>query len=141
MTLSSLRTLLQTVTGTAITEVYFDWKKYLNKPDKGYPCVLWSLDGASFTRDVRSTTVQETKIITCTVFAIAYFDFVNQDKITVWDTLEAQFETYLNTINNGSQLQIVNIDEMKGEYVGEGMISAGKEIGIMYRDVMLKLYC
>lgn len=141
MTLSSLRTLLQTVTGTAISEVYFDWKKYLNKPDKSYPCVLWSLDGASFTRDVRSSTVQETKIITCTVFAIAYFDFQNDDKITAWDTLEAQFETYLNAINDNSQLQILNIDEIKGEYVGEGMISAGKEIGIMYRDVQIKMYC
>ena len=141
MTLSSLKTLLQTVTGTAISEVYFDWKRYLNKPDKSYPCVLWSLDGASFSRDVRSSTIQETKIITCTVFAIAYFDFVNSDKITVWDTLEAQFETYLNTINDNSQLQILNIDEMKGEYIGEGMISAGKEVGIMYRDCQIKMFC
>lgn len=141
MTLSTLKTLLQTVTGTAISEVYFDWKRFLNKPDKGYPCVLWSLDGASFTRDIRSSTIQETKVITCTVFAIAYFDFQTGDKITTWDTLEAQFETYLNTINDNTQLQILNIDELKGEYIGEGMISAGKEIGIMYKDVSLKLYC
>jgi hypothetical protein len=139
MTLSSLRTLLQT--GTTISEVYFDWKRFLNKPDKSYPCVLWSLDGASFTRDVRSSSIQELKIITCTVFAIAYFDFVNNDKIQAWDVLEVQFETYLNTINDNSQLQIMNIDEMKGEYIGEGMISAGKEIGIMYKDVTLKMFC
>lgn len=141
MTLASLKLLLETVTGTSVSEVYFDWKKYLNKPDKSYPCVLWSLDGASFTRDVRTSTVQESKVITCTVFAIAYFDFVSQDKITVWDTLEAQFETYLNKINDTSNLQLVNIDEMKGEYIGEGMISASKEIGIMYRDVQIKLFC
>ena len=141
MTLSSLKTLLQATVGTAISEVYFDWKRFLNKPEKSYPCVLWSLDGASFTRDVRSSTIQETKIITCTVFAVAFFDFQNDDKITAWDTLEAQFETYLNTINDNSQLQVMNIDEMEAEYIGEGAISAGKEIGIMYKNVKLKLFC
>jgi len=141
MTLSTLKTLLQTVTGTAITEVYFDWKRYLNKPDKSYPHVLWSLDGASFVRDARSTTIQETKVITCTVFAVAYFDFQTDDKITVWDTLEAQFEVYLNAMNDSANLQILNIDELKGEYIGEGMISANKEIGIMYKDVQIKMFC
>lgn len=141
MTLATLKSLLQTVTGTAISEVYFDWKKYLNKPEKSWPCVLWSFDGMSFTRDVRSSTIQETKEITCTVFAIAFFDFLNDDKITAWDTLEAQFETYLNTINDNSQLQVMNIDDMEAEYIGEGAISAGKEIGIMYKNVKLKLFC
>lgn len=113
----------------------------MNKPDKSYPHVLWSLDGASFVRDVRSTTLQETKVITCTVFAVAFFDFQNDDKITVWDTLEAQFETYLNTINDNTQLQILNISELKGEYLAEGTTSAAKEIGIMYRDVQIRLFC
>jgi hypothetical protein len=99
------------------------------------------LDGASFTRDVRTSTIQESKVITCTVFAIASFDFVSQDKITVWDTLEAQFETYLNKINDTANLQILNIDELKGMYIGEGNISAGKEIGIMYEGVQITLYC
>lgn len=141
MTLASLKTLLETVTGTSISEVYFDWKRFLNKPDRAYPCVLWSLDGASFTRDVRTSTIQESKIITCTVFAIAYFDFQTDDKITVWDTLEAQFEAYLNAINAMSQLQIIGIEEMKGEYIPEGMISANKEIGILYKDVKIKMFC
>jgi len=141
MTLASLKTLLENTTGTSISEVYFDWKRYLNKPDKSYPCVLWSLDGASFTRDIRSSTIQKTKEITCTVFAIAYFNFETQDKITVWDTLETQFEEYLNAMNDSSNLQIVGIEEMTGEYIPEGMISASKEIGIMYKDVKIKMFC
>lgn len=141
MTLASLKTLLETVTGTSISEVYFDWKRYLNKPDRAYPCVLWSLDGASFTKDVRSSTIQETKEITCTVFAIAFFDFQSDDKIAVWDTLEAQFEAYLNAMNDTSNLQIVGIEEMKGEYIPEGMISASKEVGIMYKDVKIRMFC
>jgi len=141
MTLAGLKTILETVSGTDIQEVYFDWKRFLNNPDKSYPCVLWSLDGASFTRDVRSITIQETKEITCTVFAIAYFNFETQDKITVWDTLETQFEEYLNAMNDSSNLQIVGIEEMTGEYIPEGMISASKEIGIMYKDVKIKMFC
>ena len=33
------------------------------------------------------------------------------------------------------------INEIKGEYVPEGMISADKEIGLMLTDVHLKLFC
>jgi len=141
MTLASLKTLLQTVTGTSIIDVYFEWKRFLNKPDRSYPAVLWSLDGASFTKDLRSSTLQKTKTLTCTVFAIAYFDFETSDKITVWDTLEAQFETYLNAMNSKSTIQIANINELKGEYIPEGMISANKEIGIMYQNVEIKMFC
>lgn len=141
MTLSALRTLLQTVTSTAITEVYFDWKKYLNKPDKSYPHVLWSLDGASFNRDIRVSTVKNQKVITCTVFALCYFDFQTDDKITAWDTLEAQFEVYLNAINAMSKLKILNINDLKGVYLGEGTTSAAKEIGIMYENVEIELNC
>lgn len=141
MTLSSLKALLQTTAGTAITEVYFEWKRYLNKPEKNYPHVLWSLDGASFERDIRVSAVKNQKVLTCTVFAVCYFDFQTGDKITSWDTLESQFETYLNAINAMSGLKVLNINNLKGVYLTEGTTSAAKEIGIMYENVELEMNC
>jgi uncharacterized protein (TIGR02145 family) len=141
MTLAALKAKLQTVTGTSIGEVFFDWKSYLNETrDKTYPCVLWQLDGAKFTEDARSSTIQKVKIITITVYAIAYYQ-LTLDKISVWDTLETQFKTYLNTLDATAGIQILNIDKVNGQYAGEGLLSADKEIGIVYRDIQLKIFC
>jgi len=38
-------------------------------------------------------------------------------------------------------IQILNINDIKGEYVPEGIISADSEIGIMFREVTLKMSC
>ena len=142
MLLATLKSKLQTVTGTSIGEVFFDWKKYLNiTRTKTYPIVLWSLDNAKFKNDARITT-QKQKEYTITVFAIALFDPNTQDKITVWDTLEGYFYTYLNKMNTDDQvIQIMNINDLRGEYVPEGMISADSEIGIMFTDVVIRTYC
>lgn len=142
MLLSTLKSKLQVVSGTGIGQVFFDWKEYLNVTrSKTYPCVLWSLGGAKFKKDIRTATIQKNKVFTFTVFAIARFDPNTQDKITVWDTLEGYFDAYLNSIDTEGTLQIMNIDNIKGEYVPEGMISADSEIGIMITDVVLKSFC
>jgi hypothetical protein len=141
MTLNTLRTLLQTLTGTSIVNVYFDWKRYLNKPDKGYPHVLWSLNGASFSRDARVSTVKNKKILICSAFAVAYYDFQNTDDIPTYDTLEGQFEVYINKINAMSGLKVLNIDNLKGVYLSEGSTSAAKEIGIMYENIQIEMNC
>ena len=142
MLLQVLKTKLQIVTGTDIGEVIFDWKTYLNvMREKTYPLVLWSLGGAKFQTDARTATIQKTKILTLTVFAIARYDPNTQDKIDVWDTLEGYFDVYLNAMNETSGIQIMNIDNIKGEYVPEGMISADQEIGIMVTDLQLKMFC
>jgi hypothetical protein len=140
MTLANLKTKLQIIAGTDIKQVVFDWKEILNNTNKTYPVVLWSLGNARFEKDLR-VTVQKTKIITVPVFAIAFFNPLTDNKITTWDTLEAQFETYLNLVDANSNLQIVNISSLKGEYIPEGVISADKEIGIMYSDVQIKAFC
>ena len=141
MTLAALKTALMTLTGTTIGEVYFDYQIYLNEVrTKTYPGVIWLLDGAEFEEDYR-TTIQKTKIFTMTVFAIASFNANEQDKLTEWDTLESKFKVYLNKMNENSSLEIMNIDKIKGQYAGEGLISADQEIGIMYKGVQVKLYC
>jgi hypothetical protein len=141
MTLQTLRTRLQTLTGTNIGEVFFDWKDYLNETrNKTYPCVLWQLDGAKFVKDDRTATIQKTKILTLTVFAISLHD-PNIDKMVEWDTLEGYFDVYLNKVNEMTGLTIENINEIKGQYAGEGLISADREVGIMYTEVQLKTWC
>ena len=142
MTLTALKTALSTLTGTTIGEVFFDWQIYLNeKRSKTYPCVLWMLDGAEFSDDYRTDAIQKTKIFTLSAYAIASFNANSQDKLTEWDTLEGKVKTYLNAMNANSSLQILNISEVKGQYVGEGLISADQEIGINYRNVQIKMYC
>jgi hypothetical protein len=142
MKLAALKSKLQVIAGTSIGQVFFDWKTYLNVTrSKTYPCILWSLDNAEFTKDARTATVQKVKEFTITVFAIARFDPNTMDKIDEWDTLEGYFDTYLNSINAEGSLQIMNINSLRGEYVPEGIISADKEIGIMFPDVVIKMFC
>jgi len=122
--------------------VFFDWQEYLNDTrTKTYPCILWSLGGAKFTEDKRTSTIQKEKELIITLFAIAKFNGSTQNKITVWDTLEGQLNTYLNVMNAKTNIKILNIDQLKGEYVPECMISADSEIGIMLTDVKLIMYC
>jgi hypothetical protein len=141
MLLNTLKTKLQVVTGSAIGEVFFDFKDYLNeKRSKTYPCILWQLDGAEIVEDLRSSTIQQTAIITLTVFAIALYRDT-QDKITVWDTVKGQFKTYINLMDATAGIQILNIDKLEAQLAGEGMIDADQEVGIMYKNVKIKLWC
>jgi hypothetical protein len=142
MKLATLKSKLQVVGSTGIGEVFFDWKEYLNiTRSKTYPCILWSFNGASFSEDKRTSTVGKIKTFTFTLFAIALFNPSTQDKITVWDTLEGYLNLYLNDIDATEGIQVANINELRGEYVPEGMISADSEIGIMLKEVQLKTWC
>lgn len=142
MTLSDLEGYLQTVTGTSIKEVVLDSDIYFAvEREKSYPFVLWQLDGSEFEKDYRTSTIQETKIITFPVFAIINFDTDTESKITVWDTLEAYFKTYINKIHEMDSLKVVNIDKLKGTYIWNGTRSPDKELGMLFREVQLKLYC
>jgi hypothetical protein len=109
--------------------------------EKTYPLVLWSLGGAKFQSDARTSTIQKEEIITITVFAIARYDPNTMDKITEWDTLKGQFYAYLDDVDNMTGLQILNINNIKGEYIPEGIISADNEIGIMVTELQLKTFC
>ena len=141
MTLTALKTKLQTLVGTAIGEVLFDWKISPNhQQEMTYPYLIWAIDGSSFTDDYRTATNQKVKIFTFTLYAVARYSD-DTDKITVWDTLEGQVKTYLNAMNDTTGIQIFNINEIKGKYAGEGLISANKEIGMIFENVQVKCFC
>lgn len=139
--LATLKSKLIVVTGTSIGEVLFDWQEYLNEVrTKTYPIVLWSLNNAKFTNDIRTGTIQKVKPLTLSCFAINSFDRNTQDKITVWDTLEGYFNVYLNKMNETAGIGIANIDKIDGEYFPEGLLSVDSELGIGYKLTLL-LYC
>lgn len=141
MNLANLKTHLSVITATSIGEVVFDWKTYLNKErDKTYPIVFWSLDNASFVKDKRTTTVQKEDEFTITAFVVAGYN-PDTDKITTWDLIEGYFDTYLTKLNQQSNVQIVNINEIKGQYVAEGVMSADQEIAVMFKDIVVKTFC
>lgn len=141
MTLAQLKAKLIIVTGTDIAEVLFDWQEYLNEQRiKVYPAILWSLNGAKFIKDIRSTITQKRKLLTLTVFAIAGFDAINQDRLTVWDALEEDLDAYLNAVNAMTNLSIEGIEKIEGEYFPEGLLSIDSEVGIGYK-VTLRMFC
>ena len=139
MTLTALQTKLQA--GTGIGQVLFDWKiSPMHQQEMTYPYVIWAIDGASFSEDYRTGTIQKEKTFTLPLYAVArYAD--DQDKITVWDTLEGIVKGYLNSLNDMDGIQILNINKISGKYAGEGLISANKEIGMIFGEVQIKCFC
>jgi hypothetical protein len=137
MTLSALKTKLKTITGTSIGEVLFDWKEYNNeKYSKTYPVVLWSLSGAKFSKEGRTTAIQKTKTFTLSVFILSRL--FETDKIDQWDTIEAYFDTYITHIHALDNISIENINDLKGQYLGVDGIDT--EIGITF-EIVLKTWC
>lgn len=141
MLLATLKTKLATLTGTSIGEVFFDFKIYSDSDVRRlFPVVVWNLDGAEFSTDYRTGTIQKWKIITITAFAINVFP-IDGDKITVWDTLEGYFQIYLNAMNDLAGMQILNIDKIKGQYLGQDIDKGEVTIGIMFQGVQIKIFC
>jgi hypothetical protein len=142
MKLKTLEAKLKNVAGTNIGEVLMDWKVFLDiKRSKVYPVVLWSMNNAKFKNDIRPIDIQQIKEFTFTVFAIMNYDANTQDRTVLWDTLEDNFYDYLNAVNSRDQVvQVISIDNIEGEYVPEGMLSADSEIGIM-AQIKIRTYC
>lgn len=141
MNLATLKTHLATITGTSIGEVIFDWKTYLNKErERTYPIVFWSMDNTSFVKDKRTTTVQKVDRFTITCFIVTAYN-PDDSIITVYDTMEGYFDTYLTKLNAQANIQIENINEIKGQYVAEGLMGPSNEIAIMFKDVEVKAFC
>jgi hypothetical protein len=128
---------------TGIGEVIFDWKEYLNiMREKVYPMLLWSMGGATFSNNIHQPDPQNLKEYKITLFGIAAYDPNTQDKIEVWDALETEMNDYLNNINSlGNCVFIKTVDRIAGEYIPEGIISADREIGIMYKDMIIQTFC
>lgn len=141
MTLATLQTKLKVLTGTSIGEVFFDWKIYSdNDINRSFPVVVWNLDGGEFTTDYRTATIQKTKIITLTAFAINVFP-IDGDKVTVWDALEGYFKTYLNAMDQTAGIQILNIDKIKGQYLGQDIDKGEITIGMMFPGIQIRIWC
>jgi hypothetical protein len=147
MTLQTLKDKLQDVSDTDIGQVFLDQSKYLANTahvEKTYPVIVWCFNNAKFQKDHRSTTIQKIKTVIVTVFVMVYFDqFTDSEdvKLTAWDLAEGYFEAYINKIDSDHCIQVVNIQQLKGQYMPEGSIDQNKEIGIMYEGVELKLFC
>jgi hypothetical protein len=146
MKLTTLKSKLLTLDNTDIAQVVFDQNKYLanvSHQEKSYPLVVWCFNNAKYKADHRSSTIQKIEIVTMTVFIIEYFDHFTEDedrKLDIWDKVREYFTDYINMIDQDSAIQVVNIADLKGQYIPEGVIDQNKEIGIMY-EVELRLFC
>ena len=141
MLLQDLKNKLQVVSGTSIGQVYFDWKIYSDSDQsRTFPVVVWNLDGATFTEDYRTATIQKVKIFTITAYVIGILP-IDSDKITIWDTLEGYFKTYLNAMNATSGIQIFNIDKIKGQYLGQDVDKGEVVLGMVFKDIQIKMFC
>jgi hypothetical protein len=141
MLLQNLKQKLQILTGTNIGEVFFDFKEYSDKDTtRLFPVVVWNLDSATFETDYRTATIQKWKIITLTAFAINVYP-IDGDRITVWDTLEGYFQVYMNAMDQTAGIQILNIDKLKGQYLGQDIDKGEITIGMMFQGVQIKLWC
>ena len=146
MKIATLKTLLSDKTGTSILQVSFDLSKHLsnNNTTQLYPGIIWNFNTARFSRDFRTSTIQVVKLFTATVFIVTFFDAQTEtedQKLAKWDLCEGYFQTYINKVNSTDKLQILDIDDLKGQYIPEGILEGRKEIGIMFTDVVIKTWC
>lgn len=136
MNLQSLRTILETTTGTNIKQVLFDFAPVLNDElDKQYPLVLWDIDNSTWKDNQRSGE----QFISINIYVVAPFSHYNEDKILAWDSLEADLKEYLNVIN-GQDFIYVDLREVEKEYYPASLLTVDGEIGLRYR-LPMKLWC
>ena len=146
MKIATLKSALSVLTGTSILQVTFDLNKHLSNGNTSqlYPGIIWNFNTARFSKDFRTSTIQVEKPYTATVFIVINFDptIESEDqKLAKWDLCEGYFATYINKMNETDKLQIVGINELKGQYIPEGVMESRKEIGIMFENVTLKTWC
>jgi hypothetical protein len=137
MKLKDLKTKLQTTTTTNIKSVIVDaFQSWAEVQTKQYPTILWNLAASQFKKDIRN----ERKQLTMDVWIIGAFNPNTQDKLEVWDQLEDDLDDYLNLINSQGDIQILDLDQVKGEYFWEGSTSGDCELGIQYKTT-IKITC
>jgi len=140
MTLAELRTAMvaaAAVTGVDISGVYFDFKTITNEQrTKQYPYVLWMIDTAEGTRQVRN--VQQKTEITMTVFAVSQYT-PDADRIPLWDALLDDLDNYLIALGSTASLS-VDREDVRFDLYPPGFVSVDRELAISYR-VTLTLWC
>jgi len=136
MNLELLTSKLETVLNTEISKVLFDFSTLLNQDfEKEYPLVFWDLDNSKWTKELRGTN--QTVVMDCFILGMINENYDN--KITIWDTLEAQMDVYLAELNKLSQIQIINTTFIK-EYYPAGLMTVDNEVAVRY-NLSLKLWC
>ena len=137
MKLKDLKEKLSTISTTNIQEVIVDaFQDWAEVQKKVYPTILWNLASATFKKDVR----QPKKELKMDLWIIGNFDPKNQDKLEIWDQLEADLDSYLLLINTQTNIQVKALDDMDGEYFWEDQPSPDCELGIQYKTT-LKITC
>jgi hypothetical protein len=134
------------MTGTSILQVDFGLSKYLanDRPVQLYPGIIWDFNTSKFSKDFRTSTVQVIKTYTSAVIITMPFDVnieTEDQKLAKWDLCEGYFATYINKMNETDKVQIINIEDLKGQYIPEGVWESRKEIGILFDGVQIKTWC
>ena len=138
MTLTQLRTaLVAAATDTNIQEVIFDYNKAASiVQTKDYPLVLWDFVGIEGAKSIRSKDVSDplTMYVWCVKKHVP-----DSDKITGWDSLVADLNEYLLSVNEQEFVEVGLID-IPWETFPPGFFSVDRELPIRYR-VTLTLWC
>lgn len=138
MTLVELRTKLSAAaTGTDIEQVLFDWSEVLNRElTKSYPLIFWEIPFLSGVKQVRTTQKEES--IQLRVFCIKEYT-PDDDKLADYDSLVADLEEYLHSLNEDTKVQVV-MEDVPWEVYDEAYTSVDREIGVSY-TLTLNLWC
>jgi len=125
------------VSGVDIESVYFDFKTISNQArNKQYPYVMWLIDTADGTRQVRSE--QKKSSITMLVFAVCQYT-PDADRIPLWDGLMDDLDKYLIALDDAQYVSFVR-EDVDFELYPPGFVSVDRELSISYR-ITLELWC
>ncbi len=146
MTLEQLRTDLDSAkTGTNIAMVIFDFLTYANIENKRkeYPLIVWDIDNLTGTKNLRAENeISGTMAIDMYCMQLVTpEDDMAENKLVVWDDIEAAMLTYLHQVNGLSHVSIPNLTEIEYEYYPAGMLSMERELGVLYKSIGLQIWC
>ena len=138
MTLAELRTaLVAAATDTDIQEVIFDYnKKASTVQSKDYPLILWDFIGMDGLKSIRAKDVKDP--LNIYVWAVKKY-VPDTDKIPEWDSLVADLDQYLLSVND-REFVTVDLIRIPWETYPPGFFSADREISVRYK-VTLTLWC
>jgi len=141
MNLKTLSENLETAkANTDIAQVIFDYSDYLNVDSgKVYPLVLWDLTGAKGIANLSEGT-REIEIDIFCITAVKPEDDIKTRRLEHWDDCEVDLQTYLNEVNDLTNITVQDLNDVEFEYYPAGLLSIDRELGVRYR-VTLKLWC
>ena len=137
MKLTQLKSLLETVTNSAVKQVAFDLSLFLSEEhEKGYPLIFWDFDNSKWLHQT-----EQKATITISVFVLGIHDDWDGDKFATWDYLEGALKDYLNKdINTSTNTIAVEVNNIQKEYFPAGLMSVDNELAVKY-DTKIYVYC